>query len=129
MFSWWRTMQESGGLWNSIKIIYRRSDLRVGTLVGEDANGNKYYENLRYQFGRHRFVDYKLKEFDASQVPPEWHGWLHYMTDNPPTKVPPVPRKFHAEHQANWTGTTKDYVPYSTTRPRIQSWIPPTNKQ
>ena len=129
MFSWWRTVQESGGIWSSFKILLRRSDLRVGTLIGEDSAGNRYYENPRYQFGRHRFVDYKEINFDASQVTPEWHRWLHYMTDDPPTEVPPAPRKFHAEHKPNPTGTTRDYVPYSTTRPKIQSWVPPTNKQ
>ena len=121
-------MQEAGGIWSSLKIIYRRADLRVGTLIGEDTAGNKYYENLRYQFGRHRFVDYKDKQyFDASQVPPEWHRWLHYMTDDPPTEVAPAQRKFHAEHKPNLTGTDGDYIPYSTTRPKIQSWVPPTH--
>ena len=27
---------------------------RKGTLVGEDSLGNKYYENMAYQSGRHR---------------------------------------------------------------------------
>lgn len=32
--------------------------------------------------GRHRWVEYASKtRYNASQVPPEWHGWLHYITD------------------------------------------------
>ncbi|WOL09517.1 D-xylose-proton symporter-like 2 [Canna indica] len=52
------------------------------TLVGVDKAGNKYYEKLDTQSGRHRWVEYAEKgRYNASQVPPEWHGWLHYITD------------------------------------------------
>lgn len=28
-------------------------------------------------------MDYASKNrYNASQVPPEWHGWLHYITDH-----------------------------------------------
>ncbi|KAG0502167.1 hypothetical protein HPP92_002239 [Vanilla planifolia] len=54
------------------------------TVVGVDKFGNKYYERLENtQFGRHRWVEYAQKDrYNASQVPPEWHGWLHYITDH-----------------------------------------------
>lgn len=33
--------------------------------------------------GRHRWVEYASKNrYNASQVPPEWHGWLHHITDH-----------------------------------------------
>jgi hypothetical protein len=33
--------------------------------------------------GRHRWVEYAEKgRYNASQVPPEWHGWLHHITDS-----------------------------------------------
>lgn len=33
--------------------------------------------------GRHRWVEYASKDrYNASQVPPEWHGWLHFITDH-----------------------------------------------
>uniref|UniRef100_A0A2N9J5E6 NADH dehydrogenase [ubiquinone] 1 alpha subcomplex subunit 12 n=1 Tax=Fagus sylvatica TaxID=28930 RepID=A0A2N9J5E6_FAGSY len=54
-----------------------------GKVVGVDKFGNKYYENLNTQYGRHRWVEYAEKgRYNASQVPPEWHGWLHYITDH-----------------------------------------------
>lgn len=32
--------------------------------------------------GRHRWVEYAAKgRYNASQVPAEWHGWLHFVTD------------------------------------------------
>lgn len=38
--------------------------------------------------GRHRWVEYADKSaYNASSVPPEWHGWLHYMTDHTPEEV------------------------------------------
>jgi NADH:ubiquinone oxidoreductase subunit len=33
--------------------------------------------------GRHRWVEYAEKSrYNASQVPAEWHGWLHFITDH-----------------------------------------------
>jgi NADH dehydrogenase (ubiquinone) 1 alpha subcomplex subunit 12 len=33
--------------------------------------------------GRHRWVEYAEKgRYNASQVPAEWHGWLHHITDS-----------------------------------------------
>ncbi|XP_065911727.1 NADH dehydrogenase [ubiquinone] 1 alpha subcomplex subunit 12-like isoform X2 [Dysidea avara] len=105
----------------------RMRDLRIGELVGTDSVGNKYYQNNNYFFGRNRWVFYAKKrgEYDASDVPAEWHGWLHYTTDDPPTLKPPTQRKFLSEHIANKTGSNEAYVPYSTTRPKVQSWKPP----
>ena len=52
--------------------------------MGEDSNGNKYYENTGYQSGRHRWVEYAdLDNYNATSVPREWHGWLHHVDDEP----------------------------------------------
>ena len=32
-----------------------------------------------------RWVIYKNLA-EASQIPPEWHGWMHYLVDTPPTE-------------------------------------------
>jgi len=53
------------------------------------------------------------------------HRWLHYMTDDPPTKVPPVTRKYILDHIENRTGTHEQYVPYSTTKPKVHAWQSP----
>lgn len=54
------------------------------------------------------------------------HGWLHYSTDETPIDNPPVKRKWMVDvHTENLSGTKECYVPYSTTRPKIESWQPP----
>jgi NADH:ubiquinone oxidoreductase subunit len=42
---------------------------------------------------------------DASKVPAEWHGWLHYTFDEPPTEVPLQRRAWELDHLPNLTGT------------------------
>lgn len=64
-------------------------------------------------------------EYDGSQVPAEWFGWLHYKTDLPPHDDPSRPQyKWMADHTENLTGTPGQFMPYSTTRPKIQAWNP-----
>ena len=78
-------------------------------LVGRDEFGNNYFEDTTESFGRNRWVEYARPNkfasggpaglgpdtkgahdgttdhgFDASQVGPQWHGWLHYMSDETP---------------------------------------------
>lgn len=54
---------------------------KFGTCVGTDKYGNKYFENKYYFYGRDRWVEYAPHyhmDFDASQIPPEWFGWMHH---------------------------------------------------
>ena len=47
-------------------------------------NGNRYFENLDYPHGQHRWVEYAdIHNYDAASVPPEWHGWMCHMQDAP----------------------------------------------
>uniref|UniRef100_A0A7S3E353 NADH dehydrogenase [ubiquinone] 1 alpha subcomplex subunit 12 n=1 Tax=Chloropicon laureae TaxID=464258 RepID=A0A7S3E353_9CHLO len=57
--------------------------------VGEDYNGNKYYEITEgVLYGRHRWVVYKdVFDYSPASVPAEWHGWLHNINDDAPTRV------------------------------------------
>ncbi|GLG94355.1 NADH dehydrogenase [ubiquinone] 1 alpha subcomplex subunit 12 [Gryllus bimaculatus] len=109
--------------------VQRMDDAKVGTLIGEDKYGNKYFENKMYFYGRNRWVEYADQvglSYDGSQVPAEWYGWLHYKTDLPPSKDPSRVRyPWMADHTENKSGTEGAYVPYSTTRPKIEAWVPP----
>ena len=60
--------------------------------VGEDYNGNKYYEIKKgVLYGRHRwFVPKDLYDYSPASVPPEWHGWLHNVSPKA-TPCPPLP--------------------------------------
>ncbi|XP_066561086.1 NADH dehydrogenase [ubiquinone] 1 alpha subcomplex subunit 12 [Amia ocellicauda] len=123
-----------GGIRGLLYQLLRVNDVKTGALVGVDKYGNKYYEDNRYFFGRHRWVIYTEEmngkrtvwEVDGSMVPPEWHRWLHCMTADPPTTHPLQPRKFiWQDHRFNLSGTAAQYVPFSTTRKKVHEWVPP----
>ena len=105
IFTWW-SGATVGALWTVAK---------RGRFVGEDAQGNKYYEakDLKdaYDPGRkRRWVIYKGYA-EASKIPPEWHGWMHYTWDEPPTVEPVLRRSWELDHQQNLTGTALAYKP------------------
>lgn len=69
---------------NSFVCVCSYDDLKPGTLVGEDKYGNKYFENPYYFYGRNRwvqFAEHVRLEYDASQIPAEWYGWMHYKVN------------------------------------------------
>ncbi|XP_028214957.1 uncharacterized protein LOC114397019, partial [Glycine soja] len=59
--------------------------------------------------GRHRWVEYAEKtRYNASQVPPEWHGWLHFIIDLTGGELLLLkPKRYGAEHKENWSGEVK----------------------
>jgi NADH:ubiquinone oxidoreductase subunit len=87
--------------------------------VGEDHLGNKYYYNENIPVGRNRFVVFKNMQYgefgwDATQVPVEWHAWLHGMTDDLPSEKPQLPKIFKADHtelRISNLGTKASYLP------------------
>ena len=125
IFSWW-----GGNTWGTRMTIRRQ-----GRFVGEDDNGNKYYEQQSGvgSLGRpRRWVTYQ-HEADPSQVPAEWHGWLHHTVDTPPTEESYTPRPWQKAHRSNKTGTPEAYRPDGSIltpaeRPRAtgdyQAWTP-----
>lgn len=81
--------------------------------VGEDALGNKYYRaKPRKGYKRERrWVIYHGAP-EASDVPPEWHGWLHHQTDAVPDgNSPSFRRPWQKPHRPNLTGTDQAYRP------------------
>lgn len=84
--------------------------LRRGGHVGTDADGNQYYERPSRVAGQRprRWVVYAGVP-EASAIGPEWHGWLHYLTDAPlpDTGVKP----WQKPHVPNLTGTPASYRP------------------
>lgn len=95
IFTWWHR-QTLG------TFIYT---LLVGKFVGSDEFGNKYYSNSR----RKRWVIYK-NNVESSKIPPEWHQWIHFLTENKPSDNP---KKFswQKKHEENLTGTKEAYKP------------------
>ena len=62
----------------------------LAPLVGTDEYGNRYYEDFNHKNkNQRRFVEFADtgKMFPkASKIAPGWHGWMHYMYDDPPKK-------------------------------------------
>ncbi len=84
-----------------------------GKKIGVDQTGNRYYEApARAGYNRpRRWVMYKGVP-EASKVPPEWHGWLHYQTDVVPDgSAPSYRRVWQKPHVPNMTGTNHAYRP------------------
>jgi NADH:ubiquinone oxidoreductase subunit len=67
------TFFQSNGLIGGLSTLRMLNEVAVGSLIGIDSVGNKYYENQAYMTGRTRWVVYADKDnFDASSVPAEW---------------------------------------------------------
>jgi NADH:ubiquinone oxidoreductase subunit len=102
--------------------------------TGTDSFGNSYYEAApRKGYKRpRRWVVYN-GEADASRVPPEWHGWLHFQNPDPPSDIS-YRRAWQKPYTPNATGTAAAYRPKGhllnggTRDPATgdyESWTPP----
>lgn len=100
IFAWW-----TGNTWGTRLWTWRK-----GEKVGEDDFGNRYY---RERGGKRRWVIYR-DGAEASNVPPEWHGWLHYTVDELPDENY-KPREWQKPHRPNMTGTGQAYRPAGST--------------
>jgi NADH:ubiquinone oxidoreductase subunit len=85
---------------------------RRGVRVGEDEQGNTYYEERRpsLEGRKRRYVVYNGL-VEASRVPPDWHGWLHHTIEDPPTTAPLKRQAWEKPHEPNYTGTVRAYRP------------------
>ena len=112
IFTWWDGATIGTSLFTA----------RRGEKVGTDAAGNTYYraKNKRgdsslatagsYAQRERRWVIYQGAN-DASNVPAEWHGWLHGAFDDAPESNLPPPRIWEADYTPNATGTATAYRP------------------
>ena len=97
----------------SMRAYLRYKTWRRGNRVGDDRFGNVYYEDRKAQPHRklRRWVVFNGGETEASRIPPEWHAWLHYQTDEAPGKDSPFRQPWQEEHIPNLTGTPVAYRP------------------
>ena len=96
IFTWWN--QQTFG--TRLQIFFS------GKLVGEDKNGNKYYES---KSGR-RWVIYN-GEVEASKIPNEWYSWMHSINNNIENIHQHKKYDWQKEHLPNQTGTENSYHP------------------
>ena len=97
--------------WTGNTIGTRLYTWRFGNRVGSDSFGNIYYQT---EDGKRRWVTYR-DQSEASLVPPEWHGWLHYTVDVPPTEESYQPHPWQTAYRPNLTGTSQAYRPPGST--------------
>ncbi|MBY0429427.1 MAG: NADH:ubiquinone oxidoreductase subunit NDUFA12 [Alphaproteobacteria bacterium] len=93
-----------------------------GELVGTDSHGNRYFRQRKKNMGKKgatlkdntirekRWVMYNGRP-EASLVPPEWHGWLHYTLDEPLPEESDFHQAWVKQHHANLTFSDKAYRP------------------
>lgn len=113
--------------WNGQTLGTQLFTARKGVRVGEDDQGNTFYET---RDGKRRWVIYN-GESEASRVSPDWHGWLHFTWDEPPTKAALKRKSWEKPHVENLTGTPMAYVPPGSilraepvTRRDYEAWSP-----
>ena len=113
--------------WNSQTLNTRFFTWRKGVKVGEDDQGNVFYQS---KDGKKRWVIFN-GEMEASRVAPDWHGWLHHTWEEPPTKAPLKHKAWEKPHQENLTGSAAAYAPAgslraatSVTRTDYEAWQP-----
>ncbi|RTK93623.1 MAG: NADH:ubiquinone oxidoreductase subunit NDUFA12 [Rickettsiales bacterium] len=96
--------------------------------IGTDQFGNIYYisKTKNYLGQEKRFVSYKGIN-ESSKVPPIWHAWLHYLSDEVPSQTNIKNHIWQKEHQPNLSGTKYAYNPALSKNVKIKtysSWIP-----
>ena len=93
---WWAIYRKEGLMGAVLRgKIYRPTHEKAGfsdevaRLVGTDTMGNRYYEDFT-ALGKNqrRWVEYadvgKVQPTFVKKIEPGWHGWMHYMYDDPP---------------------------------------------
>ena len=101
IFTWWEGA--TFGTWLGTRA--------GGVAVGEDSDGNQYYEAKRSANGfKRRWIIYAGAN-DASRIPPEWHSWIHHTIDDVPDRALPAARAWQAQPTPNLTGTEAAYIP------------------
>lgn len=98
--------------WNSQTLGTQLFTARRGIRVGADAQGNVYYQTAG---AKRRWVIYN-GETEASRVSPDWHGWLHFTWDKPPTDAPLPHKPWEKPHVENLTGSVAAYAPPGSLR-------------
>lgn len=93
-------------------ITTRLFTLFNGKLVGADQFGNRYFVEKKQPKGRRekRWVMYNGAP-EPSKIPAEWHGWMHYTSNIPPSKRTVSHHAWEKPHMPNLTGTVNAYVP------------------
>jgi NADH:ubiquinone oxidoreductase subunit len=126
IFTWWNGQTFGTQVWTAL----------YGEFVGEDVRGNRYYRTKGGKIDPYLGFERRWVIFNGYTDPTaigDWHGWMHHLTDTPPTQETVVPRPWEKPHLPNMTGTAFAYRPPGSTlaearRPQAtgdyQAWRP-----
>lgn len=105
---------------------------RKGQFVGSDSFGNRYYQTKKpagKNLKEKRWVIYHGEQ-EGSKVPAEWHGWLHFRTN----ELPNLEYLYYWQkpHLPNLTGTSLAnlyhrnslHLPLNLSTPQYIPWDP-----
>ena len=119
--------------WNGETLGTRLNTWRYGKRVGQDEEGNVYYQGGVDSEGRtRRWVIYNGYS-EASKISPGWHGWIHHRVDVAPPSEDYKPRAWQKPHEPNLTGTPMAHRPKgsllgNSKRPQVtgdyDAWTP-----
>ena len=106
--------------WNQQTLGTRLQIFFSGKLVGEDKNGNKYFES---KSGR-RWVIYK-DDVEASKIPNEWYSWMHHMRNKIENNHDLKKYDWQRDHMPNQTGSDNSFHPKKykhVAKKKYKSW-------
>ncbi len=107
--TWWNGQTLNTALWTRL----------YGEKVGEDQFGNIYYRTKGGKIDPALGFERRWVIFngyaDGSATPPGWYGWLHHMTDTPPTEEDYKPREWEKPYVPNRTGFPDAWRPQGST--------------
>tara|TARA_B100001123_G_C14855401_1_gene845810 strand:- start:298 stop:666 length:369 start_codon:yes stop_codon:yes gene_type:complete len=95
IFTWWNKKTIGTFFYTLIK----------GKYAGSDEFDNRYYTSSEGK----RWVIYNDR-VESSKIPPEWHLWIHFLTDKKPDEKA-TRFKWQKKHEENLTGTPNAYKP------------------
>jgi NADH:ubiquinone oxidoreductase subunit len=80
--------------------------------VGSDLYGNKYYiAKCKDSEGNYRRTVVYNGQPEASRIPPLWHSWMHYTSDDIPENSKIKKFSWQKDFMPNLTGTKYAYSP------------------
>jgi NADH:ubiquinone oxidoreductase subunit len=96
-----------------------------GKFVGHDEYHNSYYRSRATGKDEKRWVLYK-GIVEATKVPPLWHRWLHFTTNDIPNQNQRDELSWQKQHQPNFTGTEYAYSPEKNNNAKklYEAWEP-----
>jgi NADH:ubiquinone oxidoreductase subunit len=108
IFTWWNGQTFGTQVWTAL----------YGEFVGEDVRGNRYYRTKGGKIDPYLGFERRWVIFNGYTDPTaigDWHGWMHHLTDTPPTQETVVLRPWEKPHLPNLTGTPFAYRPPGST--------------